>query len=333
MRPPSPPATPISLDDIRAAQERIRGLAVETPLKPAYALSDLVGCPVRLKLETAQPTGAFKLRGAANAVLSLPEDARQRGVITMSSGNHGQALAYVAGQLGIPSVICVSEQVPQAKVDGIRRRGAEVVIAGPDQDVATERALHLAAERGLSFISPFDEASVIAGQGTIALEILEQAPSVDTLIVPLSGGGLISGIGVAARALRPNIRLIGVSQQLGPAMHDSIRAGGIVEVEEEPSLADALQGGLPEPNRYTFALCRDLIDEIVLLSEEEIAEAMVWALLHERQVLEGGGAVGIGALLSGRLAPHVGDEIAVVLSGDNLDPRRLVHLAQELDEI
>ncbi len=322
----------ITLDDIRAARERIRGLAVETPLKPAYRLSEQVGRPVHLKLETTQPTGAFKLRGAANAVLSLPEDVRQRGVITMSSGNHGQALAYVANELGIPAIVCLSEQVPEAKAEGIRRRGAEVVVAGRDQDLATEHALRLATESGLTYISPFDEPNVIAGQGTIALEILEQAPGVDTIIVPVSGGGLMGGIALAARARRPTVRLLGVSQALGPAMHDSIRAGRIVEVEEEPSLADALQGGIPADNRYTFTLCRDLVDEIFLLTEDEIAEAMVYALLHERLVLEGGGAVGIGALLGDAIRPSLGDEIVVVLSGDNLDPRRLVRLAREAEE-
>ncbi len=342
------PPFPITIDDIRAAHARIRGLAAETPLKPSYTLSERVGRPVHLKLETTQPTGAFKLRGAANAVLSLPESVRQRGVVTMSSGNHGQALAYVARTLGIPAIICLSEQVPEIKVDGIRRRGAEVRITGHDQDSATEHALTLAAELGMTYVSPFDDAAVIAGQGTIALEILEQAPAVDTLIVPVSGGGLMGGIALAARALRPSIRLLGVSQALGPAMHDSIRAGRIVAVEEEPSLADALQGGIPFDNRFTYALCRDLVDDITLLSEEQIARAMVYAFVHERLVLEGGGAVGIGALLDPTSVPanrRLGDrglgdrglgddvrrsgEIAVVVSGDNVDPRRLAGLVAD----
>lgn len=326
-------AAPITLADVRAAREQIAGLAIETPLKPSYTLAERVGRPVHLKLETTQPTGAFKLRGAANAVLSLPEEVRRRGVITMSSGNHGQALAYVAGALQIPVIVCLSEQVPAIKVEGIRRRGAEVVITGHDQESATENALCLAADNGMTYVSPFDEATVIAGQGTIALEVLDQAPGVDTLIVPVSGGGLMGGVALAARALRPDIRLIGVSQALGPAMHESIRADKIVEVVEEPSLADALQGGIPADNRYTFPLCRDLIDEIILLSEEEIASAMVYALLHERLVLEGGGAVGIGALLTDSLAPRLGKEVAVILSGDNLDPRRLIGLVQDANEV
>lgn len=323
---------PITIDDIRAARARIRGLAAETPLKPAYTLSERVGKRVHLKLETAQPTGAFKLRGAANAVLSLPEEARQRGIITMSSGNHGQALAYVARALGIPVIICLSEQVPAVKVDGIRRRGAEVQITGHDQDSATDHALGLAAQKGMTYISPFDDAAVIAGQGTIALEILEQAPAVDTVIVPVSGGGLMGGIAIAARELRPDIRLLGVSQALGPAMYDSIRAGRIVAVDEEPSLADALQGGIPFDNRFTYALCRDLVDDIVLLSEPQIARAMVYAFAHERLVLEGGGAVGIGALMEPDRLPSLGDEIAVVVTGDNVDPDRLARLVVEGDE-
>lgn len=328
---PDPSAPPITLADVRAARARIRGLAFETPLRPAYALSEHVGRPVYLKLETTQPTGAFKLRGAASAVLNLPENVRQRGVITMSSGNHGLALAHVAHVVGIPAIVCVSDQVPPVKVEGIRRRGAEVRVTGHDQDSATEVALRLAEETGMTFISPFDEADVIAGQGTIALEILERAPQVDTIVAPVSGGGLMGGIALAARALRPDIRLIGVSQALGPAMHDSIQAGRIVEVQEEPSLADALQGGIPPDNRYTFALCRDLIDEIILLREDEIAGAMVYALLNERLILEGGGAVGIGALLRPASASVLGREIAVVLSGDNCDPRRLVDMVREAE--
>ena len=319
----------ITIDDVRAARKRIRGLAVETPLKPTYTLSERLGRKVYLKLETTQPTGAFKLRGAANAVLCLPEETRRRGVITMSSGNHGQALAYVARELDIPATICVSEQVPKIKVAGIERHGAEVLVSGRDQDAATENALRLADRRGLTYISPFDEAAVIAGQGTIALEILEQAPGVDTLIVPVSGGGLMGGIALAARALRPDIRLFGVSQALGPAMYESVRAGKIVPVEEEPSLADALQGGIPDPNHYTFALCRDLVDHIAVLTEKEIARALAYALLQERLVLEGGGAVGIGALLADPQPFDLGNEVAVVASGDNIDPHRLVALAQD----
>lgn len=322
----------ISLEDVRAAHERIRGLAIETPLKPAYSLSQRLGRPVHLKLETTQPTGAFKLRGAANAVLSLPPEIRRRGVVTMSSGNHGQALAYVAAALGIPCVICLSEQVPPAKIEGIRRHGAECRVTGRDQNSATLQAHQIASKDGLTYISPFDEASVIAGQGTIALEILQQAPQVDTLIVPVSGGGLIGGIALAARALRPEIRIYGVSQDLGPAMYQSLRAGKIVDVHEEPSWADALQGGIPADNRYTFDLCRRHVDEITLLSEAQIAEAMVYALVHERLVLEGGGAAGIGALLKETPALELGEEVAVVLTGDNIDPRRLVQLARDLEE-
>ncbi|MEM7049612.1 MAG: threonine/serine dehydratase [Acidobacteriota bacterium] len=315
-----------TLASVREARQRIRGLAVETPLKPSYRLGEQVGRPVSLKLETCQPTGAFKIRGAANAVLELPPEARRRGVVTMSSGNHGQALAQVARHLGIPATICVSQQVPENKVEGIRRRGAEVRVVGKDQDEATAFALDLAATQGSTYISPFDEPAVIAGQGTIALEILEQDPKIDTIVVPVSGGGLMGGIALAARALRPEIRLFGVSQDLGPAMYDSIAAGEIVDVVEEPSLADALQGGLPRPNRHTFALCRDLVDDIVLLSEEEIARAMVYAFVEERLVLEGGGAICLGALLEGKLEGRLGQHIAVIVSGDNVDPRKLARL-------
>ncbi|MCB1036789.1 MAG: pyridoxal-phosphate dependent enzyme, partial [Acidobacteria bacterium] len=179
----SPEARDVTLEDILAARERIAGLAVGTPLKPSWVLSERLGRSVSLKLENCQPTGAFKVRGAANALLNLAEETRRRGVTTFSSGNHGRALAYVAQALGVPAVICLSELVPPVKVEAIRRLGAEVVVSGPDQDVAERAAHELARDRGLTYISPFDDPAVIAGQGTLALEVLEQCPEGDTLVV------------------------------------------------------------------------------------------------------------------------------------------------------
>ena len=315
----------ITLNDIRAAAERIRGIACQTPLKPAYTLSEKSGRNVWLKMENMQPTGAFKLRGAANAILQLSPAQRQAGVLTMSTGNHGKAIAYVAKKLGIRAVICISEQVPEVKIQGMKKLGVEVRVAGKDQDEADIQARAMAQDEGLCFISAFDDAGVIAGQGTVALEVLEQEPDIDTMIIPLSGGGLMAGMGIAAKSMRPNIELIGVTMEHGAAMHLSIQAGHLVEVEEKPSLADALTGGIPADNQYSFPLCQQFVDRSFLVSEESIAEAMAYALRWERIVLEGGAATSI-ACLDKYLAEIPGQNIALICTGDNVAVPKLVDI-------
>jgi len=315
----------ITIEHIREAQKRIAGFAIHTPLKPSYTLSEKTSRQVWLKLENMQPTGAFKLRGAANAIMNLSEAQRQKGVISMSTGNHGKAIAYVARKLGMRAVICVSEQVPEVKLEGMKKLGIEVKISGKDQEEADVIAKKLAQEQGLQFISAFDHPDVIAGQGTIALEILEQKPEIDTMIVPLSGGGLMSGIAIAVRALKPEIKLIGVSMQEGAAMHLSITAGKIIEVEEIPSLADAITGCIPQDNKYSFPICREHVDASYLVSEEAIGRAMVYALKRERLVLEGGGAVPI-ALLFEKLELIPGKNLALICTGDNVDISVLMEL-------
>lgn len=315
----------ITLNNIRAAAERIRGIACQTPLKPSYSLSEKSGRNVWLKMESMQPTGAFKLRGAANAILQLSPAQRQAGVLTMSTGNHGKAIAYVAKKLGMRAVIYISEQVPEVKIQGMKKLGVEVRVAGKDQDEADIQARAMAQSEGLCFISAFDDAGVIAGQGTVALEILEQAPEIDTMIIPLSGGGLMAGMGIAAKSLKPSIQLIGVSMEQGAAMHLSIQAGRLVEVEERPSLADALTGGIPADNRFSFSMCRQLVDRSFLVSEKSIAKAMAYALSHERIVLEGGAATSI-ACLEDYLQEIPGHNIALICTGDNVAIPKLVDI-------
>jgi len=305
-----------ALRDVREAARRIAGRVVRTPLRESPHLSGIAGARVVLKLENTQETGSFKIRGAANRMLALTAEERRRGVVAVSSGNHGRAVARVAADLGVAATICLSSRVPPAKVSAIAALGAEIVVAGPTQDDADAEARCLAAG-GRIFIHPFDDPLVIAGQGTIGLEVLEDLPEVSTLVVPLSGGGLISGIAVAAKALKPGIRVVGVSQDRGPAMHDSLRAGRLVEVVEEDTLADALAGGLGPENHHTFAMCRRLVDQTVVVSEEEIAAAMGALFRHDAQVVEGGGAVGAAALLAGKLA--VGQTTVLVISGGNVD--------------
>lgn len=316
----------ITVEQVQEAQQRIKGIAVQTPLKPAYTLSDKTGRNIWLKMETMQPTGAFKIRGAANAIQALSEEQRRKGVISMSTGNHGKAIAYVCRQLEMRGVICISAQVPKVKIEGMKKLGAEVIVTGKDQDEADVGAREMAVQEGLHFISAFDDPYVIAGQGTIALEILEQQPQLDTLIVPLSGGGLMAGIGVVMKTLRPEIQLIGVTMEKGAAMHLSMQAGKLVDVEEVPSLADALTGGIPKDNRYSFPLCAQYVDQSFLVSEEAIAQAMAYALQQERIVLEGGAATTI-ALLEEKLDQIPGQNMALICSGDNVDMAKLLRLA------
>lgn len=316
----------ITLRDIYAARQTIAGLARRTPLVHSPLLSQQSNSNVYLKLETAQETGAFKVRGAANRLLNLSPAERAQGVITVSTGNHGRAVAFVASKLALRAVICVPELVLPHKVEAMRRLGAEVIIHGRTQDEAEAHALELQAAQGLTMVSAFDDPYVIAGQGTIGLEILEELPQVDTLVCPLSGGGLLGGIALALKAASPAIRTIGVEQALGPGMLLSLQAGKAVPVVEEASLADSLIGSIGLVNHYTLALIRDLVDEIVLLSEEEIATAMVYALRQERLIVEGGGSVGMGALLHNKVT-KLGKNVVIVVSGGNVEMQKLLKLA------
>jgi threonine dehydratase len=280
-------------------------------------LSHIIGSDVLLKLETVQPTGAFKIRGAANALAQLSPQARTKGVVCCSTGNHGRAVAYAARRLGIEATVCVSELVPPNKLAAIEAQGARVWRGGKSQDEAQRNVEILVARDGLTEIPPFDHAAVVAGQGTLALELLEERPDIATILVPLSGGGLIGGIGLAAKAINPRIRLIGVSMDRGAAMHESLRAGRPVEVCEVPSLADSLGGGIGLGNSLTLELCRRFVEEIILVSEAEIYKAMRSLFLDDRIIAEGGGAVGVAALQSGKVRSS--GVTAVIISGQNVD--------------
>lgn len=308
----------VTLRDLYRARRAIAPWVRRTPLVPSPALSREVGASVFLKLETLQDTGSFKLRGATNRLLGLSEEKRGLGVVTVSTGNHGRAVAHAAGRLGVPTVVCLSKLVPRNKVEAIRELGAEVRVVGSSQDEAQEEAERLVAEEGKVYVSPFDDPHVIAGQGTIGLELLEDCPAVDTVLVPVSGGGLIAGIALALKSAARDIRVVGVSMELGAAMYESQRAGKPVQVPEGPSLADSLGGGIGFDNRYTFAMVREYVDDLVRVSEEQIAAAMVHAYRQERLVAEGAGVVGIAALRDG-LARDVRRTVVVIVSGGNVD--------------
>lgn len=309
---------PVTLAEIEQAARRIKGRVLETPFVLSAALTERCGVPVGLKLEHHQTTGSFKLRGATNAVLSLLPEARARGVVAASTGNHGRALAHAAKAEGAVATICMSRLVPDNKVSEIRRLGANVRIVGRSQDEAQVEVDRLVAEDGLVMVPPFDQPVVVAGQGTLGLEIVAAMPDVATVLVPLSGGGLAAGVAAAVKGRLPKTRVIGLTMERGAAMKASLDAGHPVEVEEVESLADSLGGGIGLANEVTFQMCRALLDDVILLSEAEIAAGMRHAYREEREVVEGAGAVGIAALLSGRLG-RLDGPVAVILSGRNVD--------------
>ena len=307
----------VTLTDIHAARERIADKVVRTPTVLSHSLSGRFGIPVHLKLEHRQTTGSFKLRGASNAVASLSAEEKARGVVASSTGNHGRALAHAAKLEGMHVVICMSRLVPGNKLDEIRRLGADVRIIGNSQDEAQKEVERLVAQEGLVMLPPFDHPAIIAGQGTLGLEMIEQVPDAALVLVQLSGGGLASGIAAAIKGVNPQAKVIGVSMARGAAMKASLDAGQPVEVEELPTLADSLGGGIGLDNRLTFAMCRDLLDDVVLLSEDEIAAGIRHAYEQEREIVEGAGAVGIAALLAGKV--RVNGPVVVLLSGRNID--------------
>lgn len=308
----------VGLSEIQAARQRLAGLGLPTPLLPSATLSAVCGQPVLLKCETRLATGSFKLRGASNAVAVLGDAARRRGLVTASTGNHGRAVAHAARTAGARAVVCMSPLVPANKIAAVRALGAEIRIVGQSQDDAQVEVERLVRDEGLVEIPPFDHRDVIAGQGTIGLEIVNAMPDLDLVLVPLSGGGLAAGVAAAVKAVRPHARLVAVSMARGAAMHASLAAGKPVTVPELPTLADSLGGGIGLANRHSFAMCRALLDDVILLSEEQIAAGIRHAYAADGETVEGGGAVGIAAVLAGKVAAR--GPVVVLLSGGNIDP-------------
>ncbi len=307
----------VSIEDVEKARLKIASSIRKTPIVPSQFLSDLSGSDVYLKLEQLQITGSFKLRGATNAILSLSPAQQAAGVVGVSTGNHGRGLAYAARNAGVKCIICMSELVPQNKVEGIEAQGAEVRIIGRSQDDAQIAVDRLVADEKMTMLPPFDHADIIAGQGTLGLEITDQLDAIDTVLIPLSGGGLISGAALALKAVNPNIRIIGISMDQGAAMIESQKAGKPVAVPEVPTLADSLGGGIGLSNQYTFEMVKALVDDLILVTEVEIANAIRHAYWEEKLVIEGSGSVGIAALLAGKVK-NAGRCVCLI-SGWNID--------------
>ncbi len=294
----------------------------------AAELDERVGAHVWLKLENLQATGSFKVRGAANKILSLSDGQREQGVVACSSGNHGRAVAFVADMLDIHAAICLPEWVDPIKLRAMKKHRAETILHGATYDEAEAKSYEIQKRRGLTYVHPFDDPLIIAGQGTIGLELLEQIPMLDTVVVPLSGGGLISGIAVALKRREPELRVVAVSAINARVMHESLEEGRPIAFPEDETIANALSGGIGLKNRYTFELVRDLVDEYLLVSEDEIRDAMCFALTEYKLVVEGGGAVGIAALLSGKFSGP-GENVAVVVSGGNVEAHTLARIVTE----
>lgn len=308
----------VTLQHVWQAKQRIQPLVMRTPLIFSEAFRKRFQANVYLKLENLHQTGAFKLRGAANKLLSLSDAEKERGVTTFSTGNHGLAVAYVAKQLGMRAVICVSNRVPQAKIARLNRLGAEVKIVGNSQDDAEEHSYALEAEAGLTVVKPFDDLHVIAGQGTIGLELLEDLPHLDMAIIPVSGGGLFSGIAFVLKENLPYIKLVAVSMERSPVMYESLRANRPVQLEEQETLADSLLGGIGFDNKYTFNIVKKYVDDFVLVSEEEIAAGMKFLAEEQRLIVEGAAATGVAAILSGKV-DVAGKNVATIVTGNNVD--------------
>lgn len=312
----------IGLDDVLAAAERIAALAFQTPLRGSEWLS-AQGVNVFFKLETVQPTCSYKIRGAFNAVQRLAEEgsADQR-LVTASAGNHGRALAYAASIFDIPLVVFIAEDAPRTKAEAIARSGAELRPCA-SYDEAERQAKAFAKDGGGVYISPYSHPDVIAGAGTIGLELAEQQPDLDAVIVPIGGGGLISGIGIAMKALSPSTRVIGVEVAASCPFTKSLEAGRLVTIDVRPSLADGLTGNL-DPDTVTLDIVRDVVDEIVVVEEEDVRQALAAVVANEHLVIEGAAAVGPAALLSRRIQAK--GNVAVILTGANIDMGTLAAL-------
>jgi threonine dehydratase len=316
-----PESLPVDIADVRAAHDRIRASIVRTPTLVSRTLSQMTGATVYLKFENLQFTAAYKERGALNTLLQLSDEARAKGVIAASAGNHAQGLAYHANRLGVPATIVMPTNTPTVKVVQTEGHGANVVLHGDTFDAAYAHARVLEGERGFTFVHPFDDPRIIAGQGTVAIEMFEDVPDIDTIVTPIGGGGLISGMATVARSLDRPVEVVGVEAELFPSMYNRING------TEHPCAGDTLAEGIAvkEPGGITARMVARLVDEILLVNERSLEEAVSLLLQIEKTVVEGAGAAGLAALLAhpGRFA---GRTVGVVLCGGNIDTRLLANV-------
>jgi threonine dehydratase len=307
----------VRLSDVQAARERIRAALYFSPCARTETLSRLARAQVFLKLDNLQMTGAYKERGALNKLLTLGPAERARGLIAASAGNHAQAVAYHAGRLGVAATIVMPETTPIMKVANTRGHGARVVLHGANFDEAYSEARRMERDEGLTFVHPFDDEAVIAGQGTMGLEVLEQVPDLDAILVPVGGGGLVSGIAVAVKALAPRVQVVGVEADALACMKAAVDAGEIVTLDAASTLADGI--AVKRAGEITFEHVQSLVDDVVTVTEEEIASAILYLLEKEKTVAEGAGAVGVAALMHHRLPALEGKRVCAVVSVGHID--------------
>lgn len=318
----------VTLADIQAARRTLRDIIIATPCLPDERLGNELGARVFMKAENTQRSGSFKIRGAYNKISRLAPDERARGVITHSAGNHAQGVALAAKLLGIPATIVMPERAPLTKVTATRRLGAEVVLSGATFDDAGARARELQHEHNLTYVHAFNDDHVIAGQGTIGLELAEALPDLSTVVIPIGGGGLISGVALALKALMPDVYIVGVQAAGCAPVQESLRAGHPITASSANTIADGI--AVKRPGDLTLPIIRDYVDTIVTVDDDEIARAIAYAVQSLRLVVEGAGAAGLAALLSGKVRPHGEGTVCTVLCGGNIDGNLLARVIEQV---
>ncbi len=314
---------PLTLDDFTIARERIRHRVHCTPMQRSTILGNEINAQLHLKCESFQKTGSFKVRGALNKLIQLDESARARGVITVSAGNHAQAVAWAAAETGTAGTVVMPQNASRIKAEATAGYGAEVILHGTVDDIFA-KARELEQERGLAFIHPFDDAQIIAGAGSVGLEILEQCPQVTTIVAPIGGGGHISGIAAAAKMSRPNLRIFGVEPTGASTMRQSLDAGHAVHADAIVTIADGLAPPMAGELNYEFV--KEYVDDVVLVTDDEIVHAMGLLMSRAKLVVEPAGAAATAALLAGRIPIRTDDVVVALVSGGNIDPASLLRL-------
>ena len=310
--------TKVTLEDVKKAQDTIKDIVKKTDILESTKLSSMTGANVYYKCENLQKTGSFKVRGACNKIANLTDEEKANGVIASSAGNHAQGVALGAKMNGIEATIVMPQTAPLAKVTATKSYGANVVLEGLVYDDAYAKALEIQKETGATFLHPFNDEYVIAGQGTIALEIFEQMNSkVDTILCPIGGGGIIAGVAVAAKALNPNVKIIGVQTANIPSMYESMKAGKVTTAFKDTSVADGIS--VKTVGELTFSIVKDLVDDVILVEEGEIAEGLLFLMENQKVVAEGSGAVTTAAILSGKYIPKKNENVVCIISGGNID--------------
>lgn len=313
----------VTIQDVYDARERIASLVHRTPMLTSTTLSRMTNTDLHLKAEMLQRTGSFKVRGALNAAIQLSDEQKARGIVTFSAGNHGQGIAYAAKMVGCRALIFMPEGAVQAKVDAIQGYGAETRFV-PSMEGILDTIHEYQTDHGMTYISPFDHRDIVAGQGTVGLEILEDVPEVETIVVPVGGGGLIAGVALAVKLLKPEVRIVGVEPEGANIVKRSLESGRVEQARDVRTIADGLAA--PAAGELTQAIIAHYVDDVVLVSEDEIVQAMKLILTRAKFLVEPSGAAGVAALLSGKCGVRVGGSTVSVLSGGNIDEARLVRL-------